>query len=196
MTAQPKEKNAYLIVGLGNPGKNFISTRHNIGREIAVALQRRLKLPKFSYQSKFYAKLSSGRLKKIKIIIALPETFMNNSGKAVAALKKNLKIAAQNIIVIHDDADIKLGSSKLSFGKSCAGHKGVESIIYSLKTKNFWRARIGIAGKKDIPAENLVLKKFSKKEKKVISAIIKKTINALIKAVTESPQKAMNEYNR
>ena len=120
---------------------------------------------------------------------------MNKSGQSVAPAAKFFKIKPKNIFVIHDDADIALGRAKLSFGRSSAGHKGVESVMRALKSKDFWRFRIGIGGKRDMPAEKLVLKKFSPEEIKLVKKIVKKTIGALEKTIKEGPEKAMNEYN-
>ena len=185
----------YLIIGLGNPGDEYNNTRHNIGREIAEAFRRKFDLPDFRFEKKWNAEIAEGKIGKEKITIALPNTFMNKSGAAAAALARYYKIKPATIIVIHDDADIPLGSAKLSFGKNSAGHKGVESIIRAFKTNEFWRFRIGIAGKRNIPAEKIVLKKFTPDEKRLMIKISKKTIQALEKALTEGPDRAMNEYN-
>ncbi|MEK7082199.1 MAG: hypothetical protein AAB915_00775, partial [Patescibacteria group bacterium] len=106
------------------------------------------------------------------------------------------KTKPKYIFVIHDDADIALGATKLSFGKRSAGHKGVESVIRGLKTREFWRCRIGIAGKRDIPADKLVLKKFTPDEQKIAKKIIKKTCAALAAIAEFGPERAMNEYNQ
>ena len=185
----------YLIIGLGNPGQDYDNTRHNIGRETAQASRKKFDVPDFRFEKKWNVEISEGKIGKEKIIIALPNTFMNKSGAAVGALARFYKVKPAALIVIHDDADIALGSAKLSFGKRSAGHKGVESIIRALKTNEFWRFRIGIAGKRDIPAEKIVLKKFTPDEKRLTAKITKKTIEALEQAITESPERAMNGYN-
>ena len=121
-----------LIIGIGNPGKKYERTRHNAGFLFIDELERL----------------------KIKITLAKSQSFMNESGRAVVDLikfyhptgdlPKGDKIKPENILIVHDDIDILWGNYKFSFGRSSAGHKGVESIIKSLKTKNFWRLRIGI----------------------------------------------------
>ena len=121
---------------------------------------------------------------------------MNKAGQAVAPLAKFYKIKPANIFIVHDDTDLKLGQTKLSFGKHSAGHKGVESIIKSLKTRDFWRLRIGVAGKKDIPAEKIILKKFTPEDAKLIKKVSKKTLEALDLVVSVGPEKAMNFYNQ
>ena len=112
------------------------------------------------------------------------------------AVKRFFKIKPNRAFVVHDDADIALGSAKLSFGKNSAGHKGVESVMRALKTKKFWRFRIGIAGKRNIPAEKLVLKKLTKIELNVISKIRDKTIKALSLLPEMKAENIMTGYNR
>mgnify|MGYP001609036870 FL=1 len=185
----------YLIIGLGNPGDEYANTRHNIGRETLEAFRKTSDFPVFRFEKKYNAHMSEGKIEKEKTILILPDTFMNKSGVAVSALARFYNIKATRIIVIHDDADIPLGSAKLSFAKNSAGHKGVESIIRALKTKEFWRFRLGIAGKRDIPAEKIVLRKFIPDEQRVVKKIIKKTIDAIEIAVIKNLERAMNEYN-
>ena len=139
--------------------------------------------------------MSEAKINREKIAVLLPDTMMNKSGAAAAPAGRFFKIKPKDIFVIHDDADIPLGSAKLSFAKNSAGHKGVESIIRALKTKEFWRLRIGIAGRRDIPAEKLVLKKFTPEETRVIKKITKKALEALRAIATEGPERAMNSYN-
>ena len=147
--------NIKLIVGLGNPGKEYENTRHNMGFLFIDALAKKL---------------------ETKFIVAKPQTFINNSGVAVLALAKKEKIKPENILIVHDDIDILWGNFKFSFGRSSAGHKGVESIIKALKTKNFWRLRIGIQPtlKKHTPADKIILKKFTPTELKTLNQTIKK----------------------
>jgi len=147
--------NIKLIVGLGNPGGEYENTRHNMG---------------FIFIDKLPEQL------KNKVIIAKPQTFINNSGTAVLALVKKEKIKPENILIVHDDIDIAWGNFKFSFGRSSAGHKGVESIIKALKTKNFWRLRIGIQPtlKKHTSADKIILKKFTSAELKILDQTIKK----------------------
>ncbi len=186
----------FLIIGLGNPGEEYVHTRHNIGREALESFQKKFDFPNFRFEKKWNARISEGRIGKEKIVLALPDTFMNKSGIAAGALARFYKIKPGVIAVIHDDADIPLGCAKLSFAKRSAGHKGVESIIRTLKTNEFWRFRLGIAGKRDIPAEKLVLKKFTPDELRIVKKITKRTIEALDQAVTKGLERAMNEYNQ
>lgn len=186
----------FLIIGLGNPGALYRETKHNMGREAVGALQAHAGLPAFLFEKKWNAQRTEGKIGKEKVGLVLPDTTMNKSGHAAAAAVRFFKIKPACVFMAHDDADLTLGSTKLSFGKHSAGHKGVESVIRALKTRDFWRLRIGIGGKRDIPAEKIVLKKFSPQEQKIAKRMIKKTVAALMKAISESPERAMNEYNQ
>jgi PTH1 family peptidyl-tRNA hydrolase len=188
-----------LIIGLGNPGDEYKNTRHNLGREIVELFRKQHELPDFRFEKKWNAELSESKVSKSKVITALPNTFMNKSGAAASPIAKFFKIKPDHIILIHDDADIPFGFGKLSFDKRSGGHKGAESVIKALKTTSFWRFRIGIGGKasasRRIPAEKLVLKKFTPDEQKIAKKIMKRTIDALEQTVTEGPERAMNGYN-
>lgn len=171
-----------LIVGLGNPGDEYANTRHNTGFLCVDKIVKKLETTNFQYEKKLLSEIA-----KNKIIFAKPQTFINKSGAAVLALAKFHKTKPENILVIHDDIDILWGNFKLSFGRSSAGHKGVESIIKALKTKNFWRLRIGIQpirqahGKpKHIPADKIILKKFTSAELKTLDKTIKKAAEGIL----------------
>ena len=201
----------FLVVGLGNPGEQYTNTRHNAGREIASAYARAIELGEFRFEKKWKAEITEGVVANIqikgkyrntqhakateKIAVILPNTMMNKSGTAVGVAARFFKIKPKDIFIIHDDADIALGATKLSFGKRSAGHKGVESVIRALKTKDFWRLRIGIAGRRDIPAEKLVLKKFTPDEARIMKKVMKKTMTALSAIAADGPERAMNSYN-
>jgi len=137
------------IVGLGNPGKKFEKTRHNVG--FLVIENLKLKIENFSdweNNKKLLSEISEGEIANQKIILIKPQAFMNNSGKSVKMLNTKYKIQDTNLFVIHDDIDIPLGKIRISKGRSSAGHKGIESIIKELGTKNFVRFRIGIKPEK------------------------------------------------
>lgn len=185
-----------LIIGLGNPGDQYHGTRHNLGREILAAFAKDADGSPFRYEKKWNAEVSEEKLGKEKVAMLLPNTMMNKSGNAAGPAARFFKVKPKDIFVVHDDADIELGRAKLSFGKHSAGHKGVESVIRALKTRDFWRFRIGIAGRRDIPAEKLVLKKFTSDEMRHAKKITKRTVEALQMAVAEGPEKTMNEYNK
>jgi len=182
-----------IICGLGNPGKKFKMTRHNLGFLVLDFFAKKEKFPKFKLEKKFQAKIS----KKGEILLVKPQTFMNNSGKALKFLIANLRLKIEDLIVIHDDIDLPLGKIKIVKNRGAAGHKGVESIIKELGTKNFIRFRIGIQPKIGKPknVEKFVLQKFNKEEKKILKEVIKKAVEAIEVALIEGIEKAMNKYN-
>lgn len=187
-----------LIVGLGNPGRRYLATRHNVGRLVVNEFARKNNFPNFRFQEKFNIFVSRGVFNKNKIILALPETFMNKSGQAVKSLMAYYKLEASNLYVFHDDIDLPLGKIKIVKNRGAAGHKGVESIIKELKTKDFVRFRIGIRPSQIIKIKNVekfVLQKFSKKEEEIIKEILQVTIQAIEAALRESLNRTMEKYN-
>ncbi len=163
-----------LIIGLGNPGNKYKKTRHNIGFMVIDEITTNFQFPIFNFKSIFNAEISKKILKNQKIILVKPQTFMNNSGRAVKAIIDYYKITTEDIIVIHDDIDLNLGEIKMQKNRSSAGHNGVQSIIDSIGTKDFTRIRIGIKPinkEISIDTEKFVLQKFTKEEE-----IVQKTI--------------------
>ena len=162
-----------IIIGLGNPGRKYINTRHNAGFLAIDKIISKYNISPLVFFKKFNALVSMGFLGKKKVIIAKPQVFMNNSGVPVKALLSFYKILSENLYVFHDDIDIALGKFKFTNSSSSAGHKGIESIIKELKTKNFNRFRLGISPtEKPKNAEQFVLKRFSRKEKSEIEKAI------------------------
>jgi len=160
-----------LIIGLGNPGEEYKKTRHNAGFLALDELVSSNKYQVLSTQLKFNAEISNGTIDSEKIILAKPQTFMNNSGEAVKAIIDYYKIKPEDIIVIHDDLDILLGEYKISKNKNSGGHKGVQSIIDYLGTKDFMRIRIGIM------TENKKTPTFSEEEMKVVENVINEIVS-------------------
>lgn len=189
-----------LIIGLGNPGKKYQKTRHNLGFRAIDEFRKENNFPKFQSSKKFNSLISGDRFNKEKIIIAKPQTFMNDSGKAVKLIIDYLSLIAENLWIVHDDIDLPLGKFKISKGRGAAGHKGVQSIIDELGTKNFVRFRIGI---KPQPCaltpktlNRFVLQKFSKEEEKIIKEVIKKTTEAIEFSLKEDLEKAIQKFNK
>ncbi|MDD5627089.1 MAG: aminoacyl-tRNA hydrolase [Patescibacteria group bacterium] len=166
------------IIGLGNPGKEYEGTRHNVGFFVVEKLRESLKLPEFNSEKKFKAEIAKGK----NLILAKPQTFMNNSGEAVSLLYNFYKIDPPHLLVAQDDLDIPLGEYRIQQDKSSAGHKGVQSIIDALNTQNFNRLRIGIKTEmlEKIPAEDFVLQKFLPEEKEIILKTIKKALAEIL----------------
>jgi len=191
-----------IIVGLGNPGKKFEKTRHNLGFMVLDRFARKNKFPKFKMKKEFLATVSEKKIGKEKIILVKPQTFMNNSGLAVKRIFEKLRTSnieplTSNLWVIHDDLDIPFGKIKISFGRGSGGHKGVQSIIDEIGRKDFVRFRIGI-GKKEvgIRKEEFVLEKFSKREEKILKKVIEMVCRAIEIAIKEGIEKAMSEFNK
>ncbi len=187
-----------LIVGLGNPGKKYEQTRHNIGFLATAQFQKDNLLKTFRSAPRFNALMSEGFVGRKKIILLQPQTYMNNSGWSVAAAAKYFKIKPDDVWVVHDELDIDFGRIKISRASGPAGHNGIRSIIQHLGTNSFLRFRIGIknAQADKMASENFVLKNFTASEKKEISAIISKCNAAIIKALNEGIEAAMEVTNR
>jgi PTH1 family peptidyl-tRNA hydrolase len=182
-----------LIVGLGNPGKKYENTRHNVGFMVADQLKEDLNLADFDFDKKSNSFFS----KNNDLLIVKPDTYMNLSGQAVNSLSSYYKIGEEDRIIIHDDIDLPIGEIKISKDRGSAGHKGVESIIKNLGTKNFIRIRMGIKPKQGKPkkTEDFVLKKFEKEERVIINEVILKSIEAIKTIIKDGPDKAMNIFN-
>ena len=133
----------YIIVGLGNPGEEYENTRHNAGRMVVEAFRKKNDFPEWENDKSLKARVSKGVRGKDKVVLVQPDNFMNVSGRSVASLVKSAK-DAERTVVVYDDLDLPFGGMKISFNRSSGGHKGVESIIKALKTKEFVRLRIGI----------------------------------------------------
>jgi PTH1 family peptidyl-tRNA hydrolase len=173
-----------LVVGLGNPGKEYENTRHNTGRILVNLIEK---------------KLESQRIKFIT-----PDTFMNNSGREVIKFIKSKK-DLKDLVVIYDDIDLPLGKMKISFNRSAGGHRGLASIIRALKSEEFIRIRIGISpatpsgkikkpkGEKQVI--NFILGKYKPKELEILKKLSKKVAEAVEVIFKEGKEKAMSLYN-
>lgn len=186
----------YLIVGLGNRGEEFVGTRHNIGREVVLAARKKFGLPDFALHPKFQSLATEGKIGKERVMLLLPETFVNKSGNAVAPALRAANITPKRLVLIHDDVDLLLGATKLSFGRNSGGHKGVESVMRATKTKDFWRMRIGTQKKRRVRGEDLALQKFRGDELAAVKKVIKKSVAVLETIAASGPERAMNEYNQ
>lgn len=149
-----------LIVGLGNPGKKYKKTRHNVGFMVVDELKKSL-----------------DKTRDRNTILLKPTTYMNNSGKEVKSVIENCKLKIVNLLVVHDDIDLPFGTIRISKNISSAGHKGVQSIINELRTQDFTRIRIGINPDRKVDTERFVLEKFTKEENKELKNIIKEAVS-------------------
>lgn len=201
----------HIIVGLGNPGEEYKDTRHNTGRIVLEEFAKTISADNFVFDKKRNALSAEGKVKKEKVLLLSPETFMNKSGSALSKLVKVAKSkiykkgVAENLVVIHDDLDIPLGKFKISFNKSSGGHKGVESIIKAVGTEAFVRVRIGISpettgGKLKKPTggevvEDFIVAPFKKSELELIKKTAKKVGEGLLVLVEHGREKTMSEFN-
>lgn len=164
-----------LIIGLGNPGKQYEETRHNVGFLILDRLKEIANFSDFQLNEKFNALLAEGKDGAgEKVFLVKPQSFMNLSGEVVKKIADFYKIPFENISIIHDDLDIELGKYKISLDASAAGHNGVQSIFDQFGTQKIRRVRIGIEGadkKKErlMSGSDFVLQKFSKEELELLS---------------------------
>ena len=192
------------IFGLGNPGEEYLGTRHNTGRIVLEYFRKSNDFPDWEKNGKLNALVSEGKIEKEKIMLVEPETFMNKSGVAVKPLITSAK-KALSLVVIHDDLDIPIGRAKMSFNKSSGGHRGVESIIRAIKTEAFIRIRIGISpatasGKLKKPTgdsavEKTILGEFKKPELDAIKKVSKKACQAISNLATSGLGKAIGDFN-
>lgn len=192
-----KNESTKLIVGLGNIGKEYVGTRHNIGFDCLEDFKSKYEEFDTHWLEKkeLNTLLSSGIINSTKVILIKPTTLMNNSGISVNAVSKYYKINPENILVVHDELDIEFGYIRTKVGGSSAGHNGVQSIIEHLKTENFSRLRIGIQNKQadKMSASDFVLAKFNEEEvdklgplKKECSSVISEFIFGSGPIITET----------
>ncbi len=194
----------YIIVGLGNPGEEYADTRHNAGRMVLEQFRKTRGFSMWEKDKSLKAFISKGTYDNNKIILVEPDNFMNVSGKSVAPLIKNAK-EAERTIVVYDDLDLPLGTMKISFNRSSGGHRGVESIIKALKTREFARLRIGIcpttpSGKPRKPKGeeallDFIVGPFKKPEMEIMKKVTKKGAEALTLILTDGREKATGEVN-
>jgi PTH1 family peptidyl-tRNA hydrolase len=194
----------FTFIGLGNPGLEYIHTRHNAGRIMLEYFRKEHDFPEWKVDKKSQALVSKGKISSHTVTLVCPETFMNNSGVSAKSFVTSPK-AAERMLVIYDDLDLPFGTGKISFNKSSGGHKGVESIIKAVKTEAFPRLRIGISpttpkGKMKKPlGETAVTKnilgEFSKDELVTLKKMSKKTNEALEFLLTHDREKAMTFFN-
>ncbi len=201
-----------LIVGLGNPGEKYINTRHNLGFVIVEHFLKDFQSAKntiWTNSSKFKSDIAQiewqpkhGNLEKV--ILAKPQTYMNNSGMAVQLLVSFFKLPPSDVWIIHDDIDLPLGSMKIRFGGASAGHHGVESIMENLNSDKFWRFRMGVGdtsskfkvqSSKLKNVEDYVLGNFVGQERGKLKDLIKRGTQAIETGLEDNLDAAMNRFN-
>ncbi len=184
----------FLLIGLGNPGREYRDNRHNFGFMLIDMLAVRLNARGMKLQSK--AIVTDAQYEGRKLILAKPQTYMNLSGQSVQGLANFYKIPLEKLLVAHDDLDIPFGTMRIRPGGGPGGQKGVASAIERLGTKDFARLRLGIGrppGRMD-PAD-YVLQNFSREEMKEVAMILERAADAALCFVTDGLDKAMNRFN-
>lgn len=189
-----KESNKIVLVGLGNPGKDYEQSRHNIGFMVLDHFLKKITSVDKSFwtmESRFNSEIA----KIDDLIMVKPLDFMNESGKAVSKVLKFYKIPPFGLYVVHDDLDLPLGKLKISIDRGSAGHKGVQSIMTELDSRNFVRLRVGIGKSSRISAEKFVLSSFLSSERGKLKRAINKAVEALDVILKQGVEKASSKYN-
>lgn len=197
-----------LVVGLGNPGEKYAKVRHNLGFMAVDELAKELRVHgSWLMESKFKSeiiKIHELQTDNQELLLAKPQTYMNNSGLAVKILTTYYKIPSTDLIVIHDELDLPLGKIKVRLGGAAAGHHGVESVIAHLGTDQFIRVRLGIGNLKTqsaehkkvhVSAEKFVLEPFMHSEKSQVKHMFKQAVKALQILLEAGLEKAQNQFN-
>ncbi len=191
------------VVALGNPGEEYVTTRHNVGWLVTDVFLREAMLPTLVSSRKYAGRVSEGQVAGTAVTVLYPETFMNKSGSA--AIKLVPKAEAAALIAVYDDVDVALGEVRISFGRGDGGHNGVKSLIDSLGTKDFVRVRVGISpvslftGKTKRPVgdklQRYVMGHFTKRELLKVEEVGKRVSEVIITIVKEGHVTAMNRFN-
>jgi len=184
--------NIKLIIGIGNPDEQYKETRHNVGFMILDYIAKKAEADGFEFNKKLDTMTAKCKIDGHSLILAKPQTYVNKTGDAALKLKNFYKVKPDQILIFQDDLDVPFGNTKLSFEKNSGGHRGIESIMKSLKTKKFYRIRIGLAKpalqkarqqsdkKRDEFVVKMVLSKFSPSEQEDIKKIFKQAYEKLL----------------
>ncbi len=185
----------YLIVGLGNPGREYLDTRHNMGFAAVDAICAKYDIT--LSKEKFRAVYGEGRIGGEKVLVAKPQTYMNLSGESVREICDWFKLEPEEIIVIYDDISLPVGKIRIREKGSAGGHNGIKNIIYQLSCDVFPRIKIGVGAPvhPDFDMKDFVLGKFSEEEKKTMVETIIKVADAVEALILHGAKAAMNQYN-
>ncbi|MCF8000415.1 MAG: aminoacyl-tRNA hydrolase [Halanaerobiales bacterium] len=182
-----------LIVGLGNPGKKYAETRHNVGFTAIKRLADSFDIRNVDKDCE--ALIAKGKIKDKKVILAQPLTYMNNSGRAVAKLIDKYNISLKDLVVIYDDLDLPTGKLRVKSNGSSGGHNGIQSIIDKLNTQEINRVKIGIGRPLNLPVTEYVLREFNSDQKKRVEKTFKKIDEVIIEIIKNGVESAMNNFN-
>ncbi len=193
-----------LIVGLGNPGAEYATTRHNAGFWLVDAIAQQ-KSTSLRHEARFHGAVARVHLYGNEVWLLEPSTFMNRSGLAVGALSRFYKIAANEVLVVHDELDLSPGTAKLKLGGGSGGHNGLKDIDAHLSTQKYWRLRLGIGHPRNmLPAgsqakadvSHFVLKPPPKEEQTLIDIAIERSLDVLPLIIDEEMERAMRQLHR
>jgi peptidyl-tRNA hydrolase, PTH1 family len=189
-------ENLYFIAGLGNPGPDYAATRHNIGFVLVDRLAVRWRAA-WSLEKKFQARLARVERDGRKVIVGQPQTFMNDSGQAVAAVGRFYQLPAARVLIVVDDADLPLGQLRLRPDGSSGGHHGLESIERQLGTRGYPRLRLGIGRRSEDHREitDYVLGRFEAAERKTVEEVLDRALQQVECWLGEGISAAMNKFN-
>lgn len=184
----------YIIVGLGNPGKKYDSTRHNIGFEVLDYMAREFSMP--IIKPKFKALISEGRISGEKVILVKPQTYMNLSGESVMSIVNYYDVPLEKVIVVYDDIDTELGKIRIRKKGSGGTHNGMRNIISLLGKDNFPRVRVGIGQPVNRALVDYVLERFTKEEVIYMEDAVVNASKSIVTILKEDVDKAMNAFNK
>lgn len=189
---------ARLVVGLGNPGREYAGHRHNVGFRVAERLAGAVGIP--LGQSRFQGRFGQRDVGRTRVLLLLPETFMNVSGEAVSAAARFYKVAPEDLLVVHDELDLSFGRLQLKKGGGTGGHNGLESIVEQLGTPDFARLRFGIGKPQGPNAKERVvghvLHDFSSEEKEALTPLLDRAVDMARAWLSLGLAEAMNRHNR
>jgi peptidyl-tRNA hydrolase, PTH1 family len=191
-------REARLVVGLGNPGREYTGHRHNAGAMVVDRLARAVGIP--LGQSKFQGRFGQGDVGRTRVLLLEPETFMNGSGESVAAAARFFKVAPEDMLLVHDELDLPFGRLQLKRGGGTGGHNGLDSVVEQLGTPDFARLRFGI-GKPTGPGAKervvgYVLHDFSTEERALLEPLLERAVEMARAWLTLGLAEAMNRHNR
>ncbi|WP_333784162.1 aminoacyl-tRNA hydrolase [Thermocrinis sp.] len=183
-----------LVVGLGNPGKKYERTRHNVGFMVVDELLKKLRVKEYTQEC--LSHVYKVKVLNREVLVAKPQTYMNNSGLAVLNLLEEYELSPKDMMVVYDDLDLPLGRIRLRLEGSSGGHHGVESIIKEIKSENFARLRIGIGRPKNKDkVVEYVLSPFEPEEEQILYAVLDRASECVLRCLELSPEESMSFCN-
>ncbi|MEW9122669.1 MAG: aminoacyl-tRNA hydrolase [Thermotaleaceae bacterium] len=184
----------HVIVGLGNPGRQYAGTRHNVGFEAIDYLGEKNNI--LINKIKFKSLIGEGFIENQKVLLVKPQTYMNLSGHSLLEIVSFYKLDSEQILVIYDDIDIEVGKLRIRTKGSAGTHNGMRSIIYEIQSHDFPRVRIGIGKPRGGNLADYVLGRFPKEERELIDIVVKDAAEAVELYLKEGIDRAMNQYNK